>query len=68
MVLIKERPDAELDDQLCDALDKRLEGGDVPHVVRSLVRPVWLPSEEVSRGAQREILWPNLRRKFRNEN
>ena len=63
----EEGPDAELGDQLRDALDERLKGGDVPHVIRSLLRPVWLPSKEVSRGAQREILWPNLRRKFRNE-
>ena len=61
MILMKESPDAELDDQLGDALDERLKGGDVPHVVRSLLRPVWLPSEEVMRGAQREILGPNLR-------
>ena len=64
----EEGPDAELGDQLRDALDERLKGGEVPHVVRSLLRPVWLPSEEVMRGAQREILGPNLRRKFRNEN
>ena len=68
MGLGEEGPDAELGDQLRDALDERLKGGDVPHVVRSLLRPVWLPSEEAMRGAQREILGPNLRKKFRNEN
>ena len=47
MGLGEEGPDAELGDQLRDALDERLKGGDVPHVVRSLLRPVWLPSEEV---------------------
>ena len=40
MILMKESPDAELDDQLGDALDERLKGGDVPHVVGSLLHPV----------------------------
>ena len=60
MVLIKERPDAELDNQLGDALDKRLEGGDVSHVVSSLLLPVRFPRVKLVRRGKGEILGPNL--------
>ena len=33
---------AELDDQLCDTLNKRFKGGDVPHVVGAPLHPLWV--------------------------
>ena len=65
MVLIKESPDAELDDQLGDALDERLEGGDVSHVVSPLLNPVRVTHKEPMCSGKGEILGPNLRK--RNE-
>ena len=57
---MEECPDAELDDQLCDALDKRLEGGDVPHVVGSFLHPLWVADHQPMRSPERKILRPNL--------
>ena len=60
VVLIKESPDAELDDQLGDALDERLEGGDVSHVVGILLLPVRFPGVKLVCSRKGEILGPNL--------
>ena len=42
VVLEVECPNAELDDQLCNTLNKGFEGGDVPHVVGALLHPLWV--------------------------
>ena len=64
MVLIKEGPDAELYDQLGDALNERFEGGDVPHVVSSLLLPVRFPQVKLVCSGKGEILGPNLGENF----
>ena len=60
MVLEEESPNAELDDQLGDALDERFKGGDVPHVVIPLLQPVRSPQENLMSNAKVEILGPTL--------
>ena len=64
MDLIKERPDAELDDQLGDALNERFKCGDVSHVVIPLLLPVRLPRVKLVCSGKGEILGPNLEREI----
>ena len=62
--MIIESPDAEFDDQLGDALDERLEGGDVSHVVGILLLPVRFPGVKLVGSRKGEILGPNLEREI----
>ena len=60
VVLEKESPNGEFDDQLRDAFNERFEGGNVPHVVIPLALPVRSVHEELVRNAKVEILRPTL--------